>query len=68
MASTAEDRRFQVELEELRARINESMARTAQIQRQTWWYPVVVSGSLIAGVTTIVTLLLKFAVPEVVAP
>ncbi|EGT7582951.1 hypothetical protein OP853_001215 [Salmonella enterica] len=49
------------ELEKIHAEIAKLMAETTKINRETVWYPIVVSTSLIGAVATITAVLLKLS-------
>lgn len=49
-----------VEIEKIRSEIAKLMAETAKINKETVWYPIAVSASLVAAVAGITALIIKF--------
>ncbi|HCA0103470.1 hypothetical protein [Phytobacter massiliensis] len=50
----------QAELAKINAEIAKLIAETSKLNRESSWYPILVSTSLIASVSTITALLIKF--------
>ncbi len=48
----------QAELEKIHAEIAKLIAETAKIQRETMWYPFVVSATVVAGIIALTKLFL----------
>lgn len=49
-----------VEIEKIRAEISKLMAETSKINKETIWYPIAVSASLVAAVAGITAIIIKF--------